>query len=190
MKTDDKDPEEDTEAEAEIEIEEEIEATEEAEVEEQDEAGEARERFIDSLKDRLRDSIEDIVEVAVREAGHVRGRAGVWKHRLDHEMDRVRDDVRRAVRAARVGFTPLDLKVVKRGLRGRRSTLMTRVKDEDARRIDLLVEGGIFRSRSEGAAFLIHAGLAARRDLIDKVERTARKIADLKDELREEFSEE
>ncbi|MFQ5919112.1 MAG: hypothetical protein ACE5I4_03575 [Thermoplasmata archaeon] len=162
---------------------------EEIQVEVKDEAGDAQERFIISLKGRLRDSIEDIVEVAFREAGHVRGRAGVWKHRLDHEMGRVSEDVRRAVHAARVGFTPLDLKIVKRGLRGRRNTLMTRVKDEDARRIDLLVEGGIFRSRSEGAAFLIHAGLESRRDLIDKVEDTAQKIANLKDKLREEFSE-
>jgi Arc/MetJ-type ribon-helix-helix transcriptional regulator len=165
------------------------EAEEEIEVEVNDEAEDAQERFVISLKGRLRDSIEDIVEVAFREAGHVRGRAGVWKHRLDHEMGRVSEDVRRAVHAARVGFTPLDLKIVKRGLRGRRNTLMTRVKDEDARRIDLLVEGGIFRSRSEGAAFLIHAGLESRRDLIDKVEDTAQKIANLKDKLREEFSE-
>ncbi|MFQ5552299.1 MAG: hypothetical protein ACE5EW_01005 [Thermoplasmata archaeon] len=176
MKADDEDRTEDVEAEEEVEV--------------QDEAEKARERFIDSLKDRLRDSIEEIVEAAFREAGHARGRAGVWKHRLDHEMGRVREDVRRAVHAARVGFTPLDLKIVKRGLRGRRNTLMTRVKDEDARRIDLLVEGGIFRSRSEGAAFLIHAGLESRRDLIDKVEDTAKKIAKLKDKLREDFSEE
>ncbi|MFQ5986344.1 MAG: hypothetical protein ACE5KQ_03200 [Thermoplasmata archaeon] len=168
---------------------EDIEAEEDIEVEVQDEAEEARERFIDTLKDRLRSSIEEIVEVAFREAGHVRGQAGVWKHRLDHEMGRVREDVRRAVHAARVGFTPLDLKIVKRGLRGRPNTLMTRVKDDDARRIDLLVEGGIFQSRSEGAAFLIHAGLESRRDLIDKVEDTAKKIGKLKEELRDEFSE-
>ncbi|MEE9592353.1 MAG: hypothetical protein V3W28_02090 [Thermoplasmata archaeon] len=167
---------------------EEVAVEEEAEV--QNEAEEARERFIDSLKDRLRDSIGEIVEGAFREAGHVRNKAGAWKHRLDHQMERVREDVRSAVHAARVGFTPLDLKIVKRGLRGRRNTLMTRVKDDDARRIDLLVEGGIFRSRSEGAAFLIHAGLESRRDLIDKVEATAKKIAKLKDKLREDFSEE
>ncbi len=170
--------------------EDEVEAKEEIQAEVKDEADEAQERFVDSLKERLRDSIEDIVEVAFREAGHVRGRAGAWKRRLDQEMGRVQEDVRRAVHAARVGFTPLDLKIVKRGLRGRRNTLMTRVKDEDARRIDLLVEGGIFRSRSEGAAFLIHAGLESRRDLIDKVEDTAQKIAHLKERLREEFSEE
>jgi Arc/MetJ-type ribon-helix-helix transcriptional regulator len=167
----------------------EVEAEVEIEVDVQDESHEARERFIDSLRDRLRHSIEDIVEAAFREAGQVRGRAGVWKHRLDHEMERVREDVSRAIHAARVGFTPLDLKIVKKGLRGRRNTLMTRVKDEDARRIDLLVEGGIFNSRSEGAAFLIHAGLESRRDLIDKVETTAQKIVELKDRLREEFSE-
>lgn len=169
--------------------EEETEAEEEIQIEVENETDDPQERFIISLKGRLRDSIEDIVEVAFREAGHVRGRAGVWKHRLDHEMGRVSEDVRRAVHAARVGFTPLDLKFVKRGLRGRRNTLMTRVKDEDAQRIDLLVEGGIFRSRSEGAAFLIHAGLESRRDLIDKVEDTAKKIAKLKDKLRDEFSE-
>ena len=166
-------PEAEPEAEVEIEIEAEIDDGEEL----------SQERFLQSL----RRSIQEIVESAVREAVELGRRGRGWKSALDEEMDRVRLEVRRAFQTAKAGVRPLDVERIKEQLRGRSNTLMTRVGDEELERIDLLVEAGLFESRSEAAAFLIRAGLEARGDLVGKVEDTAQRISELKGRLRREL---
>lgn len=158
----------------------------EAEVEEEVQADEedVPERFFEAL----RQALQEMVESAAREAVELRRRGRNWKAFLDRELDRARLEVRRAVQAARAGIRPLDVKRLKRELEGRTNVLMTRVKDDDLTRIGVLVEAGLFESRSEAAAFLIHAGLEARRDLVERVEDTAQRIAELKDQLRRELS--
>ncbi len=135
----------------------------------------------------MRVSIHRMVDDALREASELRGKGRNFRLALGGEMGRIRRHIRGAFRDA-AGAAMIDLHGMREGLRGRTNTLMTRVKDEDLERLDLLVDAGLFESRSECAAFLIHVGLDARRDLVDKVHDTAKRIAELKDQLKRELS--
>jgi len=53
----------------------------------------------------------------------------------------------------------------------RGTVVMMRLGDEALARIDRLVEGGLFGSRSEAAAFLVGAGIEAQRDLFQRIDR-------------------
>jgi ATP-dependent Clp protease ATP-binding subunit ClpC len=66
---------------------------------------------------------------------------------------------------------------------GSRDNVVTcRVDDQDLQRIDALVEAGIRSTRSEAAAWLIHAGIEANRRLFDQVEETIVQIRRLKEQ--------
>jgi Arc/MetJ-type ribon-helix-helix transcriptional regulator len=82
----------------------------------------------------------------------------------------------------------LDLGSVREALKGRGNIVMTRVTDEDLGTIDLLVESGLFASRSECAAFLIKQGIQGRQDLLERVKDTAEKIRALKDKMRKDIA--
>ncbi len=135
----------------------------------------------------LRESLHKTVDDALREFGHMKGRGRHFRHAMAGEMHRIRHQIADAFRGA-AGAVPFDINGLKKELRGRANTVMTRVKDEDLERLDLLVDAGLFESRSECAAFLIHAGLDARSDLVDKVQNTAKKIAKLKEQLQQDLS--
>lgn len=137
--------------------------------------------------EKLRARYHAMVDEALSEALHVRSKGRAARIHLAREMGRVRDDMRRAFRATARHVAGLDLESLKKGLRGRTNTLMTRVKDAELEQVDLLVDAGLFESRSACVAFLIHAGLESRRDLVDKVRDTAQRIADLKAKLQEEL---
>ncbi len=82
----------------------------------------------------------------------------------------------------------IDLQALRDVLKGRGNIVMTRVADEDLASMDLLVEAGLFTSRSECAAFLIRQGLEARKDLLERVKDTAEKIRQLKEKVKKEVS--
>jgi Arc/MetJ-type ribon-helix-helix transcriptional regulator len=136
----------------------------------------------------LKESILQIVEEALEEALQLRRKGHTFKLAMEDELGRIKTEVRKAVEGATATISAIDLSTLREGLKGRTNTLMTRVRDEDLKRMDLLVEAGLFESRSECAAFLIHVGLESRRDLIDKVEDTAKRIAELKEQLRKDLS--
>jgi len=70
-------------------------------------------------------------------------------------------------------------------LGGRGNVVMTRLNDDDLKKIDSLVEVEIFKSRSEAAAFFIKEGIQARTDLVEKVMPTVEKIRELRKQARE-----
>lgn len=74
--------------------------------------------------------------------------------------------------------------VVKQALEARDHVLMVRINDESLNRINDLKDAGLFRSRSEAAAYLIAEGIEAKRDLFDRISERIRKIQELRDELR------
>lgn len=143
-------------------------------------------------REKLRETVRQIVDDAVQETVELRGKGRAARRAIARDMGRIQREVSQAihgaVEGARDGLHAIDLAALKRGLTGRTNTLMTRVRDEDLERMDLLVEAGLFESRSECAAFLMRAGLEARRELVDKVQATAQRIADLKSQLRQELS--
>jgi hypothetical protein len=76
---------------------------------------------------------------------------------------------------------------VREEMGGRANTIMTRVSDEDLQTLDVLVEAGLATSRSECAAMLLHEGIIARKDMIQKVRDTADQIRKLRESMREEL---
>jgi hypothetical protein len=70
-------------------------------------------------------------------------------------------------------------------LGGRCNVVMTRLHDDDLKRIDGLVEVDLFKSRSEAVAFFIKEGIQARKDLFESVMSTVEKIEALKEQAKE-----
>jgi|GEM_PF-1328057 len=75
-------------------------------------------------------------------------------------------------------------------LGGRSNVVMTRLSDDDLKKIDALVEVEAFKSRSEAAAFFIKEGVQARKDLFQKVMPTVDKIKELKEQAKKSLSQE
>ncbi|HEX5506338.1 MAG TPA: Clp protease N-terminal domain-containing protein, partial [Thermomicrobiales bacterium] len=70
------------------------------------------------------------------------------------------------------------------GPAGPKSNVLTcRIDDADLETIDALVEAGLRSSRSDAAAWLIHAGIAANQALVERVYGTLAEIRRLRDEL-------
>ena len=67
---------------------------------------------------------------------------------------------------------------------GRDNVVMVRVTTESQQRMDDLVEAGLWRSRSEAAAFLIAEGIKARQGLFDGIASKIDAIRKAKEELR------
>jgi hypothetical protein len=70
-------------------------------------------------------------------------------------------------------------------LQNRVNVVMVRVNDETLSYLDMLVEAGVCKSRSESAAFLINAGVNSSKELFGKIEDVTSQIADLRAQLRE-----
>lgn len=62
-----------------------------------------------------------------------------------------------------------------------------RLPREDAEMIDLLVEAGIFKSRSEAVAYFTHRGLEASKDLLERVKSKVEELKKIREELVKEF---
>ncbi|MCK4337814.1 MAG: hypothetical protein KAX11_07705 [Candidatus Aminicenantes bacterium] len=75
-------------------------------------------------------------------------------------------------------------KVIDRALSSRNTVLTIRVNDECNKKLNMLVEAGLFRSRSESAAFLIEEGLKTQDPLFAKISTKFEKIDLLKTELK------
>ena len=73
---------------------------------------------------------------------------------------------------------------VRTTLQGRGNVLMVRVNDETLRHVDTLVQSGLFKTRSEAAAYLLHEGIRSKQDIFDRVSATASEIARLREEMR------
>jgi Arc/MetJ-type ribon-helix-helix transcriptional regulator len=76
-------------------------------------------------------------------------------------------------------------KVIDRALSSRNTVLTIRVNDECNKKLNMLVESGLFRSRSESAAFLIEEGLKTQDPLFAKISIKFEKIGKLKTELKD-----
>lgn len=75
-------------------------------------------------------------------------------------------------------------KAIDSALAARDHVVMVRVNDESLRKIEALAESGIFKSRSEAAAFLISEGVKAQSELFKRIEEKIDQIDRLRSELR------
>jgi hypothetical protein len=62
-----------------------------------------------------------------------------------------------------------------------------RLREEDAKIIDELVEAGVFKSRSEAVAFFTRKGIEASRDWLEKVKEHLAKIRELRNHVMREL---
>jgi Arc/MetJ-type ribon-helix-helix transcriptional regulator len=81
-------------------------------------------------------------------------------------------------------------KILDRTLSSRNTVLTIRVDDESNIKLNMLVESGIFRSRSESAAFLINEGIKNQESLFSRIAAKLEKIDKIKMELSSIISEE
>lgn len=81
-------------------------------------------------------------------------------------------------------------KTIDRALISRNTVLTIRVNDDANRKLNTLVEAGLFRSRSECAAFLIEEGIKHQDGLFQKISLKMDKIEKLKEELSDIISKE
>jgi Arc/MetJ-type ribon-helix-helix transcriptional regulator len=73
---------------------------------------------------------------------------------------------------------------IRDALEGRDNVVAVRVNDDSLTAIDALVEAGLFKTRSEAAAFLIHEGIRAKADILQRVQDTVGRITKLREELK------
>ena len=72
---------------------------------------------------------------------------------------------------------------VSRALKNRDNVVMVRVSDEALRYLDMLVEAGITKSRSESAAFLVNEGIQSSSKLFGRIEELIAQITALRQQL-------
>ena len=75
-------------------------------------------------------------------------------------------------------------KAIETALSARDHVVMVRVNDDSLKKLDGLVQSGIFKSRSEAAAFLISEGVKAQGALFDRIEQKTAEIERLRSELK------
>jgi len=81
-------------------------------------------------------------------------------------------------------------KVIGKAMVARNTVLTIRVNDESNDKLRMLVDVGLFKSRSESAAFLIQEGIKSQEALFAKISTKIKKIDKIKEELKEIVSEE
>jgi Arc/MetJ-type ribon-helix-helix transcriptional regulator len=75
-------------------------------------------------------------------------------------------------------------KAIDSALAARDHVVMVRVNDDSLKSVDALVQTGIFKSRSEAAAFLISEGVKAQSALFDRISERIKEIERLRAELK------
>jgi Arc/MetJ-type ribon-helix-helix transcriptional regulator len=75
-------------------------------------------------------------------------------------------------------------KAIESALSARDHVVMVRVNDDSLRSLDALVQSGIFKSRSEAAAFLISEGVKAQAALFERISQRIAEIERLRSELK------
>lgn len=75
-------------------------------------------------------------------------------------------------------------KAIESALSSRDHVVMVRVNDDSLKQLDALVQSGIFKSRSESAAFLISEGIKAQGVLFSSISEKITEIERLRSELK------
>ncbi|MBN1271568.1 MAG: hypothetical protein JXB26_04785 [Candidatus Aminicenantes bacterium] len=75
-------------------------------------------------------------------------------------------------------------KAIDHALSTRNTVLTIRVNDECNKKLNMLVDAGLFKSRSESAAFLIQEGIIVQEPLFFKIKSRLDKMEKIKEELK------
>ena len=71
---------------------------------------------------------------------------------------------------------------------GRSNVVASRIGNEELRLIDMLIEAGVFGTRSEAVAYLVREGINARQDVLDKVSSSLEDIRRIRKEAEEQVA--
>ena len=75
-------------------------------------------------------------------------------------------------------------KAIETALAARENVVMVRVNTDSLKKLDALVQSGIFKSRSESAAFLISEGIKGQSAMFDRISSKIEEIERLRGELK------
>ncbi len=81
-------------------------------------------------------------------------------------------------------------KVIDKALASRNTVLTIRVNEDSDKKLRMLVDAGLFKSRSESAAFLIQEGIKSQESLFTKISSQLTQIDKIRDELKHIISKE
>ncbi len=81
-------------------------------------------------------------------------------------------------------------KVIDKALASRNTVLTIRVNEDSDKKLRMLVDAGLFKSRSESAAFLIQEGIKSQESLLTKISSQLTQIDKIRDELKHIISKE
>lgn len=81
-------------------------------------------------------------------------------------------------------------KVIDKAMASRNTVLSIRINEDCDKKLKMLVDTGLFKSRSESAAFLIHEGIKNQDPLFTKISSQLHKIEKIKGELESIISKE
>ncbi len=81
-------------------------------------------------------------------------------------------------------------KVIDKALAARNTVMSIRINEDSNKKLKMLVDVGLFKSRSESAAFLIQEGIKSQDALFDKISSKVKKIDQIKKEIKSIVSKE
>jgi len=134
-----------------------------------------------------RKDLRDMYKEAIREwRENYRNALKEWKERLKNWKMQAKDEISRG------SLPPLPpLPNIPRmpplPIHGARSNVVaSRIGDEELKIIDMLIEAGLFETRSEAVAYLVNEGIKARSDIIEKVSSALKEIRRIRRQAEEQ----
>ncbi|KYH41157.1 MAG: hypothetical protein AYL33_004780 [Candidatus Bathyarchaeota archaeon B63] len=117
-----------------------------------------------------RKDLREFYKEAVREwRENYKKALGEWKERFRKWKDQAKDEISKGSLPP-LPPMPSVPPIPQLTLPGVRSNVVaSRISDEDLKLIDMLIEAGLFKTRSEAVAYLVNEGIKARQDIIEKV---------------------
>lgn len=117
-----------------------------------------------------------------QEANNQQGQSGHEKNVFEEFGDQVGKFATKTVESIK--------RTIDRAMMSRNTVLTIRVNDDANEKLNMLVEAGLFKSRSESAAYLIEEGIKHQKPLFGKIAKKIDEINKLKDEMKDIISEE
>lgn len=100
------------------------------------------------------------------------------------------DEIESQVEKLTIKPTSSIKRIIDLALANRNIVLTIRVNEESNKKLNMLVDAGLFKSRSESAAFLIEEGIRSQAPLFKKITERLEKIDRIREELKNIVTEE
>ena len=102
------------------------------------------------------------------------------RHQVESAISEIGDQVERLATKTAESIR----KAIDKALASRNTVLTIRVNEESNKKLNMLVDTGLFRSRSESAAFLIEAGIRSQEALFSRIKDKLETIDKIREELK------